>query len=393
MANTYIVRVTNQDDFVYNGELPVYQVAGQPAIYTTFIPKAYAWLSLFNAVGSGYVAKIKSIGVERWQVYNTAATNICTIEQCSAMSGGTSFPVTALDSTAAALPAQVIIADKPTCTTGADIGYFRHLFQNTALTASFPGRRFGDRGTILFDEILRSGYGSATTQGFILREGHGVSIRRDNNVFASDVRVEIRFLFNVGSSTYIASKIVGIDQRTALVGDMIAGIHNGTGSGIVIDLKQISMTEVGTLEVGHFSVEPIMETEGGTSVTPIKLDSTAPDLPAGVTASFKPVVVIRSPSDGVCIASPTLRRFVVSAHGVGEQIASTTLVHGAFNDEIFSGDYVMEPGTGLAVIQRSPATWGACDFKFVFTVEPATSSGSGSKSRYAKPGHSGMGFR
>ena len=400
MANTYVVRVTNQDDVVFNGEVPTYQLFSFPTTYTTFIPKAYAWLALFNAVNSGYIVKIKSIGVERVQIYNSLVLNNCLVSRCSSTSGGADFAVAKLDSASSALPSQVLIKDKPTVTLTASTSIlnFRHLIQSTfyniSSSVNFPGRRFGERFTAcLWDELVSSGYGNADTQGWILNEGQGIAITRDANVYPNDLRVEIRVMFNVGSSSYIASRIVGIDQRT-IGTECIASIFNGSGSGVVLDVKQISMTEVGAIETAHFSVEPIVEIEDGTSLTPTKMDSASPDLPAGIAVNFKPIVVIRSPTDGVLIASPALCRFNVNSHGIGAGDSTMALVQGAFNDEVFSGDYVVEPGSGLAIIQRSASVWGVCDFKFVFTVEAsATTGGAGTKSRYAKPGHSGLGFR
>lgn len=159
----------------------------------------------------------------------------------SSVAGGRDEDVVKHDSSAGNLPSQVLIKRNPdSVTVGSRFRRFvpvGMLHQTFATTFNLP--RFGRQGQgkeplgAVFDVLVPS------EQGIILREGEGLALYIPLTGNQSDMRAAVQFNVLATGKTYTAR--LGFSPKGP--GDTMCAIFNGSGSGVVLDVRYIQVTE------------------------------------------------------------------------------------------------------------------------------------------------------
>lgn len=350
-----------------------------------------AVLGIYNQIESDCVTRIKKIEINELSGRTTTIPNAIRMMRTTAQSGGQSITPVKHDTNDASLPSQIAIAKNPysVTTTGVEFrrlkGANRHAVA-TALTG-FAAMRLGDLKNSLSNNNLYTVY-EAETQGATLREGEGIALVTDNTS-PPNFPYEISCKINVGSVTHNINTVV---YNSAL--PCLFGIHNGSGSGVVLTVSRIELSEIRTTDIlPQFTIETISGIYGGTDITPIKLDTSNTTIPSGLKlvsnctvqqANIDSATAVRSRNSG----DLPLRRVVRPPFGVSPALASGILTlqnrkHIVFDFSTIvdsDGGLVLREGQGLAIINRPNAS-GYANYEvivhFTNAYTPAGGGGSG----------------
>lgn len=298
------------------------------------------------------------------------------------MSGGedVSSDVAPMDTNNAAIPAQVLFRDGPSITTtGAVLRRTLDLpFLNTTRAYAFPAYR-----NVGFNDSLISTQRSLTDcQGQVLREGEGLGILTTGATGRENYVLAIQAFLDIAGQTYMFRKLV---QTSAW--DAMLGIFNGSGSGVVVTVRDINVAEVATdatttlrrYELG--TISGMHPNSKGRRLTPAALDSANNPLPDQIVSAIRPGVIQLGKDSGLLPARPNnnpMRRWNSAVNGIGPGLAC--LLNGPrilgevadFSSTVGNG-FVLNEGEGIAVLQREDfdsrgsGYWLTCTF-YVETV-------------------------
>jgi len=216
------------------------------------------------------------------------------LTRTSAIAGGEDIPsslIIKLDSTAPALPAQVIIRKNSRGTQVADFQGGHPLIQTLSNVAN--ARMFAAVGGANWPDVnagkrYDSGFNSQV-QNLTLREGQGLSVLMKYTSQSTYPR-DIHLIFRIGTNMY---SVWARGVSTTANGDEdLLHIFNGAGSGVVIYIVEVNCYVPGNTLSGRFGFgrfSRALETGGGLEITPIKMDSNSPAIPAGITC-YKHVI-------------------------------------------------------------------------------------------------------
>lgn len=337
--------------------------------------------ALYNGAGSGRKITVGNLVVNPLQGRTGTAAQTWGIQRLSAMSGGedVSGDVAPLDTNNSAIPSQVLFRDGPSITVTGEV--LRRTLDfpllNTTRAYAFPAYRNAG-----FNDSLVSTQKSLTDcQGQVLREGQGLGILTTGSTGRENYVLAIQAFIDISGQTYMFRKLV----QTSAWGAML-GIFNGSGSGVVVTVRDINVVEVATDGVGLRryelgTISGMHPNSKGRRMTPAKLDSANNDLPDQIVSALRPGVIQIGKDSGLAPARPNnnpLRRWNSAVLGIGPGLAC--LLNGPrflgevadFSSSVGNG-FVLNEGQGIAVFQREDFdSWGSgywltCTF-FVETV-------------------------
>lgn len=346
-----------------------------------YVEHSAMW-ALFNGAGSGRKITVANLVVNPLQGRTGTAAQTWGIQRLSAMSGGedVASDVSPMDTSNAAIPAQVLFRDGPSITTtGAVLRRTLDIpFLNATRAYAFPAYR-----NVGYNDSLISTQRSLTDcQGQVLREGEGLGILTTGDTGRENYVLAIQAFLDIAGQTYMFRKLV----QTSAWGSML-GIFNGSGSGVVITVRDINVAEVATdgiatlrrYELG--TISGMHPNSKGRRLTPAPLDSANNPLPDQIVSALRPGVIQIGKDSGLAPSRPDntpLRRWNSAVNGIGPGLAC--LLNGQrvfgevadFTSAVGNG-FVLNEGQGIAVFQKEDFdSWGSgywltCSF-YVETV-------------------------
>ncbi len=346
------------------------------------------------------------VAMTLWNVYRTTA-----------QSEGDAVRVDALDTSSAALPSQVQIAVNPLVTVGSYVYGRWQAPTNVSAAVGVPciGGMSPQTGWVRTDaSTVHDSRGFSDTQSIVLREGEGLAFV---NPSATDspqpASWQLLANIRVGSATYsINTTIAPIPSYASF------GIHNGTGSGVVVEVLSIQLTNVGPPTVATILADAptvrltrIFGFDGGEALTPVSLGGAPvpPQLKVQRHQDWAQLNVGLNTLDSSCGLGPldlglpgtafvtlaqqrqlgTFRHFLSFQNNLfnvggapGTGLLATSYAQGQGNNLSFSGGSQdlsrirLNPGEGLALIVDNSTTYATYWFEAEITHEPPQVSGT-----------------
>lgn len=364
MTATYQVS-TPTDGLVWSQEMPSTAVTGHP--YLTHV----AALAIFNPTGSSRVVEVQSVGISPLVERTATVQTQMGVTRITAATGGDAITAVPLDSSNTALPSQVVVAGNPaTITTSGTVISRVAITPQQNVVRALAGLRQSGGGRFDMGRL----YGAqphTDAQRITLREGQGVAVTMQDAAF-TPVEIEWSVTFRVAATgaTWTAT---GWDTTCTLPA---FSLMNGSGSGVVLEIVNISVWEAGEDALPQFSIEAIDAINNGATLTPVSFDTTNTAL-GTVTARANTTVLSAGAKYGALIVTPRRRAVAGVAQGRGPGLAVMN-IEGIAPVSVFASPasglgMVVREGEGLAIIQRNTGKLGRFDLAMTFTVAEAAS--------------------
>ncbi len=246
---TYQINTTTDN---VNFSQPITSISDSLHPYLTHISA----MALFNKKGSNKIVRIKNVGIEiiNSSFSNTSLPYYMTLQKISAYTGGTAVSAVSLDSTNSSLPSQVVCVSQPASVTTTNGAFANVPVVNiNNLQNALPQMcSFQNRHNVFGSSFVTKWMDSATaqTQKITLREGQGIAFwNRDSAAFFNQAyRTEIVVRDTVSGDCYFYS-----DETKWALTPPIA-LFNGSGSGVVLEVLSVNITEEGVDNVNGFGV-------------------------------------------------------------------------------------------------------------------------------------------
>ncbi len=363
-----------------------------PTVNTPYIEQA-SLLGIMNNHGSDSIIRVREIQINELIGRTTTAVTALDLWRITALVGGEVVSSIPYDSTASALPSQISIVKHPNSvtTTGS---YIRRMLTKYGLSLTGAllwhfGVAGGSRsGGMNLNHLFNSGDSEA--QKIVLREGQGIALRT-NLTSPQNFSVELTVHFSDGTNTRVINEVLNIQSATELF-----AILNGSGSGIVMEIQRIEMRLIRTADIPFFTIESFSDMYGGTSLTPISMDSANASIDSLVEFKQNASVLQgnidamqgRNSKQGGDLIP--LRRLVQPTFGKGVALASGALQIRPITNKPFhidrgnnEGEFTLREGEGLGIFQRvNGSGMGNYEFNIMFTVEDNGGVVSGGESSY-----------
>jgi len=354
VEDTYHVRAT----FLDTEPLPSVEasIAAAPAVEGAYLRHA-PFLLIYNEVGSGKLVKIRRVALRTLsgQGQTTLLPTNLQLSRISAITvdGDTIVP-DKMNTSIGDLPSQVKIQQyaNTTETAGTELRRLLNLPEQNMVRAlslmCVPKFKTA--------EWTCGDYACQGVSGHILREGEGITIRNTTVPFSMAWRVFC--LFTTSAGTYVVSEIMRSvdDQRNLFT------IFNGSGSGVVINVRQLIVMEAGTDDVPAVAMYRVESYSNGDDVSAMAMD-TSKSLYPFVKVKTKPEAVLYGASYGAIIVNPKYRRVQLNTWGTSPGLAGVDMKSQLDNALIIDniGSVSAEPitlraGEGIALIQAENAS-------------------------------------
>jgi hypothetical protein len=324
------------------------------------------------------------------------------VQRGTTIGGGDVVDFVENDTNTGALPSQVIARalcgiDSPTTISRV---YLNRCFTGVGandMAAALQQGRLGFR-------IGKNKKPVAALESYVVREGECLGLVAADD--RSTIPYEVSACVKIGSATYTLRA-----YTSALCGGVaLLGIQNGTGSGVVVEVYNITLTELGSTDTPYLQVVPVGAIDPAaivpaTRLTPNKNDTASPTLDTSKIAAFKDVAIsplgvpqsyIQESSVGtpkgfnylhtkdfagpvyrVCFPELRVGATGLVPDGLDKFLRQINLL-GNKND---SG-IVLRPGEGLAIVSSAEnatgtlvnvSAWASLEIWFTFTDEPLIS--------------------
>jgi len=355
--DTFVVQ-DEDDKHMFSQELPNTAVTGHPYL------EHVAPMAIFNPTGSGKTVRIRRIEHLPQMAQNSVTVGTFDLTRITAHTGtGDAIEAESLDSSNVALPSQVVCARRPATitTTGTPLEVRKgNPFANDTRVLG------GVFALPALSWIVRRW--DATTpelQRITLREGQGIAVT------LNDVTGYVWRLMVVVTVRVVSTGACYVYQVpvTPMVLPMLS-ILNGSGSGVVLEVVNVSFREIGTDVMPQIAVEPIDGIGDGDTLTPVALDSTA-DIGA-VIVRHNCKIRMRGSKYGALISIPHQDWINPGVFGVGPGLSNLTGNAGRFNPaKPYANEFdtVLREGEGIAVTYKNAGSLGRMSHRITFTVD------------------------
>lgn len=339
--------------------------AGNPG-NSPYLEHGAMW-ALYNGVGSSRVIKVKNLVINPLQGRTGVAAQTWGIQRASAISGGEDITgdVSPMDTNNAAIPTAVLFRDGCSATlTGQPLRRTLDIpLLNPTRATMFPCWR----NLAYNDSQISNQKGLTDCQGQILREGQGLAILTTGSTGRENYALAISVFFKIGTETYMLRKLIQTGMWDAHI-----GIFNGSGSGVVLEIRDVNVTEIATdeftlrrYEVG--TISGLHPNSKGRNLPIIPLDSTNPALPSQIFSGIRPTVL--QIGKDASMAGPRtnnmpLRRSVSANNGIGPGLAALLAGH-YIGEQLntaahYTNEFTLREGEGIAFFQKDDTgSWGS----------------------------------
>ncbi len=331
----------------------------------------------------------------------TTGSNPERLFKITAISGGDTIPSIKADSSSTDIPSQVAIKLYPSYTASSVI---RSAQPHTISNAGLASRSMGGNSRY-FD----SGLVSSSTQRIILREGEGIALGKTDTISSAHSHtMHYQVTLVIGSATHYLNFTAAVGSTS----EAAFGIFNGSGSGVVVEVASIKVSEVGqSTSINALIDSPYLRFirgygyNGGESITPTLLDTSTSSPSAMVmrrNQAWAPLTVTPS-FDGVGageLAYPESNQTIYRKIGTFRQALMNCVnninVGGATGSPVFSeftnsqtahgmnlqkdaniSGIVLRPQELFAVIVNNASPYSTFQVEIEFThTEPPSGGGS-----------------
>jgi len=366
-----------------------------------------AVFSIMNKVGSDRRVRLKRLSIAEIGGRTTTTVIPITAQRITALTGGEDLAVLQFDTEADALPSQVRVVRAPgsITTSGATLrslqgGPRLGTARNPFLAAlSLCGKTFLHR----INPSSMMSFHDANIQGQVLREGEGLALRT-NLLASAQYRLQVSVWFSTAAGdTYYACEVL-----TASSGSELLAVMNGSGSGVVLTLGRIEVSEIRTDDaLALFTLETISGSRGGDTVTLHPMDTANTLLPASNVDIVLNAGVTQANVDALQMGKPQrggdafpLRRKNAVPFGISAGLASGMVGgfggrFGGMGDLFRHGglrlpadsetqEIVLQEGDGIALLQKVNAG-GYGDYEITgYVCVEDTGSGGGGGNTYSR---------
>ncbi len=340
--------------------------SGYPA-NNPYLEHGAMW-ALYNGAGSGRILRVKSVVINPLQGRTGTAAQLWGIQRATSITGGEDITgdVEPMDTNNAAIPSQVLFRDGCSATlTGQPLRRTTDLpLMNPTRATMFPTWR----NPAYNDSLISNQKGLTDCQPQVLREGQGLAILTTGGTGRENYALAVSVFFNIGTETYMLRKLIQTGMWDAHI-----GIFNGVGSGVVLEVRDINVTEVATdeftlrrYELG--TISGFHPNSRGKVLTPIGLDSANGALPSQVVTALRPTVlqIGLDASYGPPRRNHVpLRRSVSANNGIGPGLATLLAGQAYLGEQLdaashFGNEFVLREGEGIAFFQKDDTgSWGS----------------------------------
>ncbi len=333
----------------------------------TPIWRIYPLLALYNGPDSTHRLRVRRIWV--WQttlVTQQGGYVTYNLQHISDVSGGTILAPVKMDRAAADLPAQIVAASNPDSTTtiltplnrrwiGTSRSWGALMRDTDALVMeSCAG------GELATDHMWYERMGMMATQRLVLREGEGIGIVRSaaamSGASVGAYGLSLSFLVQSTGACYVVRASLSQAKTRPVL-----GLLNGAGSGVVLEVYDVRVTNKGTVEppfVTMEQLETLVQGPYGVVVTPTPHDR-ASQLDSHVTCYEQGEASVLGQGLGNNAIRPAWRSISLPV----PVIWPNTAVGGPFlkgvelyRDGMLSQPWTLNPGQGVSVTLRSPVS-------------------------------------
>jgi hypothetical protein len=361
-------------------EAPYTAVAGHPDM-----TDLCAALALFNRKGSGRKVTVHEIFFRDLSAPNTTAITNLDFTRITAYTGGENILTPQKhDSNNDNLPSQVVAVEDAATITSTIIEHRRIVnlpfYSASQTTLNRPGTLTpgATKEGLSPSNFLYFNFSKASAvQGIILREGEGFAIAPKSNLVYQTVRYKAIIKFRKVSNNHCYS----ISEMITTQGNAVPIVlFNGSGSGVVLEIYQVDLIEVGVNTVPYlFSVEKIeginTNSEFDDSVI-ASLDTNNESLSGKIDYKLEVPVTKAGYKSGAIMAQPILKRDWQTTIGCG--LPSPNANWGAMNASFLMlhnelSEIIIHEGEGIAIFKRVPSSIGKSSIKITFSVDPIMS--------------------
>jgi hypothetical protein len=367
---TYKVSTTT-DEGEFSQELPNTVITGHPYL------EHIAQLCIFNSSDSTKRVRVKSIEINELNPITTTVQVKVATSRITALTGGNTITPISLDTNNAALPSQVSAVKNATTvtTTGANLQTTANASTQNMVTA--PARlisRTGMMGNISTSRIHT--WKDATTaemQKITLREGQGITLYSNSISFYTteyEVNVWVR---NASSGACYIFRTRQFSTELPFV-----SLLNGSGSGVVLEVFNIEMTECGEATYPQYTCEYVDQAYSDTTLSAISYDSTN-SFDSNIKLYKNAVVKTGGWKDGAIISQAWKMKNagVSSGTRVGQtkNMPLSITPNYVFRSCHEDNDILLSPGKGLAILQRNVGKIGRHELCVTFLQEDMSVGG------------------
>lgn len=287
-------------------------------------PNHVADLAIFNQADSNVHIYIHKIWVKPLGTFDQLLPTKMSISRITSQpTGGEKVIAIKLDSSSDSIPSQIDIKKKSIASAGSVLRSFSlYPRQNmNRANQAICSQTFG-HPTINSSVVFSTGFrDNSVTQGFVIREGQGLSVTCDS--IAKTMKFDLQVTFTLsGGKTYVVSTLVNPTSIESLL-----TLWNGIGSGEVITVVNMELSEVGEDLYPKFNIYKIDGLNGGTDITPIPFDSLNGPISPKVLIRQNSVVSLFGSINGAIISNP------IFSSVMGENsITSLTITNTMFRD-------------------------------------------------------------
>ena len=376
-----------------------------------------ALLALVNQLGSNKKVTITGIEIYNQTFVGTMVTadtqsafpTAIKISNVTNLGGGTSLDPVKLDTDASDFPSTVQVKKGSVYTTTGSL-YASLPFCKSLLQSAFLGFKITGDKNFSQSNVWRSSLNSANEM-IIIRAGEKLAVYANTPNASLPLLVEAQVVVNGSPNrTYNFSYFTNF----TVASEAIFGIDNNSGSGLVVTLSNISVSEIGTYDTPYFQIVPVGTIDAAAyddpdkSLSVVKTDSTHQDLdpdeirlftnvyllPFGVPQSYLAEASAGSPKGFNYLNT---KDFIGPVYGcffpeaVASKTAGTTLLPSTLGSHLssslsrikgFQSPIVIREGEGIAIVSGAETAtaatavgtsgWGAYDFALNFSVQTAT---------------------
>lgn len=361
MADTFLLTDAPEAP-TFSVELPTNAVTGHP--YLTHV----APLALFNPTGSGKRLRVRRVDIMPLVPQTSAGGRVTyALYRITAHTVSTDL-IAAMkhDANNANLPSQVVCSRYPEAITVSGASIDSHVFAPNANVTRALGGMWIMAGR-LAGRLAGMDATTAENQRITLREGEGIGVSVAGNAATTPWRWQV----SIGVRVVATGACYRYTFPLTPQAKPLYSLLNGAGSGVVLEVTDLTYAEIGTDETPQFSIEPIdgLSDQHGDAITPVAMDSA--NSIGTVFAKRNGLYAKKGSKAGALISIPHQEWRIPVMQGVGPGYANGAAEFEWFRPRIphaAAYDMVLNEGEGIAITSKNASAIGRNRFSILFSV-------------------------
>lgn len=361
MADTFLLTDVPEAP-IFSAELPTNVVTGHPYL------RHMAPLCLFNPTGSGKKLRVRRVEIMPLVPQTTAGGRVTyDLYRITAHTASADL-IAAMkhDANNADLPSHVVCCRYPEAITVSGASIDSHVFAPNANVTRALGGLWVMAGR-LAGRLAGMDATTAQNQRITLREGQGIGV----SVASNAVTTPWRWQVSIGVRVVATGACYRYTFPLTPQAKPLYSLLNGAGSGVVLEVTDLTYAEIGTDETPQFAIEPIdaLDSQYGDALTPVSLDSSNSLGP--VFARRNGLYAMKGSKAGALISIPHQEWRVPTMNGVSSGYANGAAEFEWFRPRVPHAaeyDMVLNEGEGIAITSKNASAIGRNRFSILFSV-------------------------